>query len=269
MDVLTAALLGIVQGLAEFLPISSSGHLVLFQKWLGVEQHDLTFDVIVHVGTLFSVLTVYRSVIGKILKDIFLIRNWKNLSGGVHLSVAVVVATVPTAVIGLLFKSEFTRLFSSVQAVGLLMIMTGVLLFATRWLGQRNFDGFGEFSVLPRISFKKAFIIGVLQALAIAPGVSRSGMTIVGGLFLGEKGKSAALFSFLLAIPAILGAAVLQLRNLSFSGDVFGYLVVGLIFSYISGLLGLWLIIRVVGRGRLEVFAFYMWFMGVVALWFS
>lgn len=267
MGFLEAFLLGIVQGLAEFLPISSSGHLVIFQKWLGVENHDLAFDVVVHLGTLLSVLTIYRSVIFRIGRELFVLENWKNIKGGVHLALAVVIATIPTAVIGLLFKDFFTDLFSDIRSVGLLMVFTGTVLFATRWLGQKSFSGISEFRQLPQISFIKAFILGFFQALAIAPGVSRSGMTIVGGLFLKENGKDSALFSFLLAIPAILGAALLQLNDLSFAGGDWGYLLVGLVSSYITGVLGLWFILKVIGRGRLEVFAVYMWLVGLAAFW--
>ena len=129
MDVLTAIVLGIIQGLTEFLPVSSSGHLVIFQKWLGIQEHNLAFDVVVHVGTLFSVLTFYRRIIFKITKDILNPVHWKNRTGGVHLLGAVVVATIPTAVIGVLFRHQFKMIFSNINVVGALMIVTGGFFF--------------------------------------------------------------------------------------------------------------------------------------------
>ncbi len=262
-----AIFLGIVQGLTEFLPISSSGHLVIFQKILGLAEHDLTFDIVAHLGTLCSVLVVYRKVVWNIVGDCFTTVRHQKMSPGFQLVLFMFVASLPTGLIGFLFKDHFESLFNQLAAVGAFLCVTGVLLFATRKVPASG--SFGEVSVTAlnsQLSYAKAFTIGLLQGLAITPGISRSGTTIAAGLFLKLEKNSAALFSFLIAIPAILGAVVLQLRDMSWSGQSVSYLITGFFAAFVFGWLGLSAVLAAVRRGRLDVFSIYLWTVGGACL---
>ena len=275
MDFFQAVILGIVQGLTEFLPVSSSGHLVLFQKFLGIEEHSLIFDVAVHLGTLASVITVYFRFIRNTT-----VSGVKSISSGtmspeLKLILFVVAATIPTAVIGLSFKSTFESLFSNIMAVGICLTLTGFLLLLTRGRGEeRQQDGkaFLSFSIedLTTLSWQKALLIGLAQAGAIAPGISRSGTTIAVAILLGLPRNLAALFSFMLAIPAILGAGILQLKGITHLGpqDIMG-LGVGFAVAYVSGLAGLLGVLHFVKKGRLEVFTVYLWILGGACVFWS
>lgn len=263
-----AFFLGVVQGLTEFLPVSSSGHLVVFQKILEVDNNSLVFDVAVHLGTLLSVVTVYRSQIWKILKDLFAYFKNRQINQGVHLFVVVVIGSIPTALIGFTLKDLFESLFSNLFAVGLFFCVTGVLLFLTRGRTLASAkDDFSDLSGIEKVTIKQALIIGVAQGAAIAPGVSRSGTTIATGILLGVPRKIAALFSFMLSIPAVMGAALLQLKDVANLDE--GFLVslsVGLVVSYFAGLVGLSGVLHFVKKGRLEVFSVYLWILGITCV---
>ncbi len=276
LDFLQAVVLGIIQGLTEFLPVSSSGHLVLFQELLGVEEHSLVFDIAVHLGTLASVITVYFRLIKEtVISGVCSLKS-RTMSPELKLILFVVVATIPTAIIGLSLKSTFEAMFSNFTAVGMCLIVTGFLLLLTRERGKELSVGGGKaflsFSVedLKSLSCKKAMIIGLAQAGAIAPGISRSGTTIAVAIFLGLPRNLAALFSFMLAIPAILGAGLLQLRDITYLGsqDLMG-LGVGFIVAYLAGLVGLLGVLHFVKKGRLEVFTVYLWLLGGACVFWS
>ena len=264
MSIWEAIFLGVVQGLTEFLPVSSSGHLVIFQKLLGVAEHDLTFDIVVHLGTLCSVFVVYRAVLRQIVSDCFSSVRRLQMSPGFQLLVFMFVASLPTGLLGVLFKDVFESMFNQVVAVGAFLCVTGALLFATRTI--RSTGSFGDVSVAAlnsQLSYGKAFIIGLFQGLAIAPGISRSGTTIATGLFLKLDKNSAALFSFLIAIPAILGAVVLQLSDVNWSSQNISYLLTGFLAAFFSGWVGLSAILAAVRRGRVDVFSVYLWVVGI------
>ncbi len=269
MSLLAAVLLGLVQGMTEFLPVSSSGHLVLFQALLGVQQHDLAFDISAHLGTLLSIFTVFHRVILQTLRDLWAGLQERKINSGVRLVLYVVIGSLPTAVIGLGFKESFERLFDSTQAVGFFLLVTGLLLFLTRKKKSQD-KALGEelsrAEDLQGLSWRKSLVIGVAQGLAIAPGISRSGATIATGLFLNVSRKSAAMFSFMLSIPAILGASLLELKDVDWQSQDLSYLWVGGLSSYIFGLLGLWLVLKLTTQGRLEIFSYYLWVVGVVVL---
>lgn len=275
MDFLQAVVLGVVQGLTEFLPVSSSGHLVLFQKFLGIQEHSLIFDVAVHLGTLASVVTVYFKFIKETTVSGMQSLKTKTMSSELKLILFIVAATIPTAIIGLSFKSTFEALFSNITAVGVCLVITGFLLLLTRGKGsatQLNGKAFLGFSIedLNTLSWQKAVLIGLAQAGAIAPGISRSGTTIAIAILLGLPRNLAALFSFMLAIPAILGAGVLQLKDITHldSQDLMG-LGVGFIVAYLAGLAGLLGILHFVKKGRLEVFTVYLWILGGACVFWS
>ena len=256
---LSAALLGVVQGLTEFLPVSSSGHLVLFQSWLPVAGDPLAFDLALHLGTLIPVLWVYRADLSGVIVDTtqgegpFLDRP------GVRLLLLLVAATIPTAVIGLSLEDIFERLFHTPAAVGAAFAVTGTFLWLTKKLKKGSTPAHG-------LRWRHAVGIGLAQGLAITPGISRSGSTIAAGLFLGMDREAAARFSFLLSIPAILGAVVLKAGDLDFSGASMTPILVGVTTSAISGYIALRVLIRLVRAGDFSKFAYYLWPLAVFAL---
>lgn len=264
---LDSIIIGIVQGLTEFLPVSSSGHLVIFQKLLNFKEHSITLDLAVHLGTLLSVLTIYYSTIKKTLTDSLISLKTKKNTPGLQLMAVVIAASVPTAIIGLGFKSDFESLFSNILAVATCFFITGGLLFLTKRKSKESSmaiksDMLGE--KVKELTFVKAIIIGIVQGFAIAPGISRSGSTIAVGILLGVDRSVAAMFSFMLSMPAILGASLLQFKDVGeWSSDLIATLLVGGATAYIAGIIGLKLVLRFVGKGRLEVFSYYLWALSI------
>jgi undecaprenyl-diphosphatase len=258
---LQAAFLGVVQGLTEFLPVSSSGHLVLAQNLLGLKEPELLFDVAVHVGTLLAVLVVFRADIYAMLRGLW--ARDSEARQGRRLLLLVVAGSVPTALIGLIFKDTFEALFASTLAVGLALLVTGLLLTATRF-APRAMRG------LEQTGWGRAVIIGLAQGLAITPGISRSGATISAGLLLGLERELTARFSFVLSIPAILGALALQIKDLGpAAGTPATPLLVGAVVAAITGYAALKVLIKLVKGGRLHWFAYYCWALGLTALAWS
>ena len=272
-DWLQAALLGVVQGLTEFLPVSSSGHLVLFQQWLGesffaVEQAVL-FDLVLHVGTLLPVLWYYRADIGRIVTSWTGggdeptqpgLMGWLRADPDRWLAFLVVVGTVPTGLLGVGFKDVFESLFHGVQPVAIALLITGALLMATKWKSG------GEVGAL-KMTIGAALLIGFAQGLAITPGISRSGTTIAVALFLGFERSLAARFSFLLSIPAILGAVVLIAKDgVALDGASLMPLAVGFVSAMLVGYGALVMLVALVKRGGLHRFTWYLWPLGLAAL---
>jgi len=254
MSWLEAVILGLVQGLAEFLPISSSGHLALGQELLGVATEDVTFVVIVHFGTLLAVVTEFRG------------RIWELTSGFVtgdaqarRMTAYLIVGTLPAGLVGLFLENAIGSLFNSPLAVCGFLILTGIILFSTRFRkGERT-----------EIGLVDALLIGVAQAGAILPGISRSGMTISAGLWKGIDGEEAARFSFLLSCPVIAGATILKVKDLVESGVTADHafsLVVGAGVAYVSGIVAIRWLMAVVARGGLPRFAYYCWTIGLAGL---
>jgi len=251
---LQAVILGIVQGLTEFLPVSSSGHLVLFQTWLGdaffAQEHPLLFVLALHVGTLLPVLWFYRDSLREL-----------STERGRRMGALVLVGTVPTGLIGVLFKDHFETLFSSPDRVAVALLVTGALLFATRGREPTGDDD--------ALTVRTALIIGLAQGLAITPGISRSGTTIAVALFLGLNRELAARFSFLLSIPAICGAVVLEMKDgVDVSGTDWSAVGAGFAASMVVGYAALVMLVALVKRGGLHHFAWYLWPVGVAALIF-
>ena len=271
MEFIDAVILGVVQGFTEFLPVSSSGHLVLMQKILGFKEHSVRLDVALHLGTLLSLVTVYFRHIQKITLDVVAFPKTRERTLPLKAFLFVCLGSVPTAIMGLGAKDLFVSLFSEVQFVGGFLLITGVILFLTRYKpgDQEELQGtFNDFKGFETMTPLKALVIGFVQGLAIAPGISRSGATIAMGLFLGLNRSVAAHFSFLLSIPAILGASFIELRDINLS-DELGAMLVAVLVSYVAGLIGLMATLFFVKKARLEVFSFYLWALGlgVIILW--
>jgi undecaprenyl-diphosphatase len=258
MDWIQALLLGVIQGLTEFLPVSSSGHLVLGQRLLGLTEPHLLFDVAVHVGTLTAVVVVFADDLRLMVSS--LVPGRDRDGRGRRLLTLVAVGMVPAAIAGLLFRDAFEALYASILAVGLALLATGSLLMLTSMIprGTRNLKNRGLLT---------AFFVGVAQAIAIVPGISRSGATISVGLLLGLGRGSAARLSFLLSIPAILGALVLQLADVGAPAarDLMP-LMVGAGSAAVTGYLALRLLVGLVQKGRLHWFAFYCWTVGAASI---
>lgn len=270
MKFVEAIVLGTVQGLTEFLPVSSSGHLVLFQNLFGLKEPELLFDICLHVGTLSAVIIVFYREILDILKALLQIPARMKTAGGmmrlcqadpsIRMALLIVVGSIPTAVIGLLFKEITDQLFGSIAIVGCMLLVTGTLLWMTRRIS-------GDGRPVGRTTLKDALLIGIVQGLAILPGISRSGSTISMALFLGVDRKVAGRYSFLLSIPAIVGALVLGLDTPELHTTIpLATIIAGSVVSALVGWAALVILLRVVDRGQLHRFAPYCWLVGIVTL---
>ena len=264
MDVLKALLLGVVQGATEFLPVSSSGHLVLGSHLLGFVDQGITFEVMVHLGTLVSVLIVFRSdLLGMLYAPFQMLRG--NRSKSVYTSflwdLYVVVATVPAVVIGLGFKDAIEQSFQSVTLVCLMLIVTGVIMILSKYLPDRG----------NHVSAGRAWWMGCAQAAAILPGISRSGSTIFTGMLLGINRETAARFSFIMSIPAILGAAVLNLKEVVAAppdSTALMSLVAGTVAAAVTGYGAIVLLLDIIKKNRLPWFGYYCLFVAFTGLIF-
>lgn len=275
MNSTEAIILGIIQGLTEFLPVSSSGHLVLFQQLFGLKEAELFFDVCVHLGTLVAVIIVFRQ---EIIKIISVLLQLVSLAGQKEkflqkvksdpefkMAVFIVIGSIPTAILGLLFVSIADRLFSSALITGLMLMVTGLLLWLTRKAGTHAVS-----TSIGHLTPGKAFIIGIVQGLAIIPGISRSGSTISTGLLLGVDRETAARYSFLLSIPAIVGAGLLSLKEgFSQTNPAIWISLLGAVPAALVGYGALKSLLHMVKKGRLYVFAPYCWLVGILAILFS
>ncbi len=272
-----SALLGLIQALTEFLPVSSSGHLRLGHAWLGFEvPDDLLFDIVLHLGTLVAVLVVYRKRVGKLLADIG--RGLKDLSGGVESAMAkheglryfvlLIIATLPTGVLGVLLKDIVGGEAFTVPVVGGMLLINGGVLFVSRYFDKESPEEDDRTFAVGGIGIKEALIIGIAQGLAVCPGISRSGSTIVMALALGANRMKAAEFSFFLSIPAILGAVVLEIDPAAMQAGPGGMTpyIVGAVVSAGAGVLALIALLGVVKAAKLHRFAFYCWALGIAAI---
>jgi undecaprenyl-diphosphatase len=256
-EIVQVILLAAVQGLTEFLPVSSSGHLVLMQHLFGSQTGDLLFDVVLHGGTLFSIVVVYRRELGQLLRLDAAARGYV---------LAIVVGTVPAVLVGVLLGTIVEELFQSADTAAVGLLVTAGLLFSTRLAGDTGTVGADRWRP-QSIDWRHAFVIGCAQALAICPGISRSGATITAGLWLGLPRDEAARFSFLLSLPAVAGALLLELAG----GDLTARtgtagLVLGAAVAFAFGLLAIrWTALAVVQR-HFWKFAPYCLVLGTVVL---
>ncbi len=270
MSPFEAILLGVVQGLTEFLPISSSGHLVLFQHLLGFRQPEILFDVCLHVGTLAAICVVFFKEIKQMLVTLLLLPARSRAAGGlkklymtdeaVRMAALICFGSLPTALLGLIFHQFVDRLFASVAMVGVMLLVTGCMLWLTRRLGQPG-------RALMGLTVKDALLVGLVQGLAILPGISRSGATISAALFAGVDRETAGRYSFLLSIPAILGALVLEAdASISQATIPPEVMLIGAAVAAGIGYAALKILLFVVNRGKLHRFAPYCWLVGATAL---
>lgn len=264
MEIYQGIILGILQGLTEFLPVSSSGHLVLGQIYFNVTEFGLVFDVSVHMGTLAAVLVVYRSDILEILGSLYRFAGDRSLAGrdeNLTFAWCIAVGSVPTAIIGFGLKQFEHLLFTSSLIVGCMLIVTGTVL----WISRNHYrDGA---SAHAKLTTGRALVIGVVQGLAVIPGISRSGSTIAAAMFSGMDRARAAKFSFLLSVPAICGAQVISIKDAIENGGLIDPATIyGTIVSFIVGLIALKLLLKLVHTGKFHLFAPYCWLAGVLAL---
>jgi undecaprenyl-diphosphatase len=264
MNLFQSILLGILQGLTEFLPVSSSGHLVLFQHFLKMkESSDIAFEVFLHLGTLLAVLIYFRRMIFDLITSLF---KWRNSpQNQTHrynhsLILYIIVATVATGLIFLIFGNLFESFYSKPLIVAFMLLITGAIVFASDYVKGGS---------LPAVSMGviRAFLIGLVQGLAIIPGISRSGSTISASLFTGLRRKDAAAFSFLLSIPAILAANLKEFKVLAaLDPSMLGIYFAGFIAAFGVAYLVISLLITMIQRGNLKYFAFYCWGLGLLSI---
>lgn len=260
-----ALLLGVIQGLTEFLPVSSSGHLVLGKALLGIEINDITFEVFVHFGTLLAVMTVFRNDILLLLKGFVALVTFKGKSSneeekqGIKMLWLLFLGTLPAAVLGLLFKDYFEAAFQSPRFVCAALLVTGLLLLSTRFIKNKGAE----------LNVPNTLIIGFAQVGAIFPGISRSGTTISTALLLGIEREAAARFSFLLAVPLILGAsgkqAVDMLSDLPSTHEMIG-IALGTLAAYVSGLFAIKWLVSAIKQGMFDRFAYYCFVVGMIGI---
>ena len=270
MEIYQGVVLGILQGLTEFLPVSSSGHLALGRFFFGITEPGIFFEISVHMGTLLAVIVVFfddiKSMLLSLLKHIKTFTSLKQLRDGaskdkdLRMIMLILLGSIPTAFIGLFLKSYVDVMFRSVGFVGCMLLITGTFLWMTRNFSKTGVD-------IIKTTPQKALIIGLCQGMAVMPGISRSGSTIAAGLFLGIDRETSARFSFLLSIPAIMGAELVSMKdffaqNISLDmATVYGTLV-----SFIVGYAALIVLMKVVKKGRFHLFAPYCWILGIIAV---
>jgi undecaprenyl-diphosphatase len=266
MSILTAVILGAVQGITEFLPVSSSGHLVLLQKMFGISEPVLFFDTMVHIGTLAAVFAVLRRDIWNILRRII-----QPLTG------YLIIGTLPTVIAALLFRDHIEGAFASGTFLGFAFLITAGLLAASEFFSRKAGKTAATDNIFPAaavgvsgMKWPDALIIGIFQAIAIIPGISRSGSTLAGSLFRRLDRDFAARFSFLLSIPAILGALVLQIKDLAGGAGTAGIgaapLAAGTITAAVVGFFSVSLMLKIVRERSLTGFSIYTAVLGILVL---
>ncbi|MFU8860905.1 MAG: undecaprenyl-diphosphate phosphatase [Cyclonatronaceae bacterium] len=264
MDFIEAILLGILQGITEFLPVSSSGHLVLAQALLERDiDRSITFEIVVHFGTLFSILIIFRERIRLLIITIVrfltdprnMAVNWKN-EYNVRFVFYVLLSMIPAMLVGFLLKDYVEAAFASPVLTSSMLLVTGLLLYSTRFTTQND----------QNVTAMKGFIIGVSQALAIMPGISRAGTTITTGLFLRLKQTEVADFSFIMLLPVLAGAMLLEIQEIAGNGIesvAAAELTAAFFASFISGVIALKYLIKLLKGKSLHYFAWYCWFVGI------
>ncbi|MFC1710172.1 undecaprenyl-diphosphate phosphatase [Patescibacteria group bacterium] len=241
MNIVTSALLGVVQGLTEFLPVSSSGHLVIAQSMIpGFTQPGVLFDVILHAGTLSAIVYYFRKEIIKLkAKYIYYL----------------FIGTIPVVVIGFLFRPLAETFFTNLRLVGAALMVTGVI----NLMADRDWKRKGS------LNEKKSLVVGITQIFAIIPGISRSGSTIFAGIGMGMDRKKAAQFSFLLSVPAIVGANIVQIYFYGFSGiENISFYLIGFLTAFITGIFAINIVLKLLTKRKFSYFAYYCFIVGII-----
>lgn len=269
MNWIEAIVLGIFQGVAEFLPISSSGHLALLQHLFGITEGNLFFTEMLHFGTLISIVIVYIEDVKRIIIEFLrllgnLLTGKKNgdLTDHQRLGLLIIAGSVPTAIIGITFEDFFESLYTSLIPIGIALLVTGCLLWFAEKKGSENKD-------IQRMTLIDSLIIGIFQGMAIIPGISRSGSTIVAGLLRGLKKPLTTEFSFLLALPATFGAFLLGIIKVAKGGDgviINLPLILGVSLSTVVGIISIKALIKILNKNKLHYFSFYLWIVGAFTI---
>jgi len=269
LEIFRAVFLGIVQGLTEFLPISSSGHLALAQAIFGYEESGLTFEVFVHFGTVVSVLVAFRSEIGDILGALFhgLVRpgQWAHLwktNPNFRMNWLILIGIIPAGIAGFMVEEFVDQAFQNPLLVGVMLLVTALILWSSRYATIKD----------SHLDWKKSILVGLAQTLAIIPGISRSGTTITAGMWLKLNPELAAKFSFYLAIPVILGASFIKLLDIFSTGIPQGglwALVAGTIAAFLSGWVAIVFLMELLRKGKFSWFAVYCAIVGLLTIGIS
>jgi undecaprenyl-diphosphatase len=262
MELLFSLILGVVQGLTEFIPVSSSGHLVIFDALFNSSKYSVSYFALLHLGTVFSLLFVYWRDVGRIFlcfveslgdllkRDLYSIKNHPDKK----LGWLIIFTTLPTGIIGVSFNDFFEKLFSNLLITSLCLLVTGTILFLIK--GKSGTKGLSD------IGIRTALLIGIAQGCAIVPGISRSGLTISAGILCGFNQTTAAKYAFLVSIPSIFGAFVFEFQTLK---DIDLLICIsGFFASFISGYIAIKLVLKAVQKKRLVVFAWYCWTIGTL-----
>ncbi|MBO5994515.1 MAG: undecaprenyl-diphosphate phosphatase [Firmicutes bacterium] len=274
MTYLQAVILGLVQGLAEFLPISSSGHLALLENFFGIRESDMLFlTVMLHFGTLIAVFVVFWKDIWELLQELVL--TIKDLCTGMglklderpvrKLGVMIIVACIPTALIGVLFGDIFEGLYSKPIGIAIMLICTAILLILAETFGGGN-------RTITNLNYRNSIFIGIVQGIAIIPGISRSGSTLFASLLCKLDREFAVKFVFLISIPTILGSLILELPDgieAGVSGSEWGPVIVGVLVSFLSGLFAVKVMLKVVTNRKLKYFSYYLFVLAAVVIIYS
>ncbi len=249
VSIFQAIILGIIQGITEWLPISSSGHLALAQLFFGMEK-SVAFDVLLHLGTLFVLFIFFRKKLLELVIGIL-----KRDKKSIKLAIMIIIASVPTALFGLFFKDFLESLFDSILFTGIGFIITAIWIFASVYPKKKKNE----------LNYFHALLIGFAQAISIVPSISRSGATIATGLLLGIKKEEVVEFSFIISIPAILGAALLTAKDIAAITDIWPA-IIGTIFAGIFGYLSLSFLMNIIKKDKFYGFAWYCLVLGIIVL---
>jgi undecaprenyl-diphosphatase len=266
MSFINAILLGILQGLTEFLPVSSSGHLVLAQHFLGVkESENILFEVFLHFGTLLAVIIFFRKRIWELILSLFGKKDYRTTNNAHNdrmIIIYLIIATAVTGVVYLCAGNPIESLYHKPLVVAFMLIITGIIVFASDYVKKGNISA-------AKMGFPRIIFIGLIQGIAIIPGLSRSGSTIAASIFSGIKREEAAEFSFLLSIPAILGANLISLdlfHTLNFN-QLLVYLA-GFFAAFVIGYLVIGFLLTLITKAKLKVFAYWCWGVALISIIF-
>jgi len=254
LTIIQSIILGLIQGITEFIPVSSSAHLAIIEKFWGI-QVPVAFNIVLHVATLIAILIVFWKDIINIIKEFF---SFKLKSENFKVAVYIIIACIFTAIIGFSFKSLFKSFFTNLSIIGFALLITTFFLFMTKIkIKSKN------------LNFLNSVFVGISQGLALIPGISRSGSTISTGLILGIPKEKAIKFSFLIAIPAIIGAMIFEFKELTLSNINFVYVLVGFLIALIISYIFLKLLIKIVQNQKLHYFAYYTLALGLFLIIYS
>ena len=270
MSILEGLILGMIQGITEFLPISSSGHLVIAQTMFGISENNLAFDILLHAATFFAIVAAYsQTVIGMIrefflmLRDVFT-RKGAGLKENKYRRYIfyIIIGCIPAGVAGILLDDLVDSLFLQMPVVGLMLLLTGFVLCLAEKLSEHTTGEIGDLGVV------KSFVVGLFQMCAIMPGLSRSGTTMTGGVVMGLKKEDALEFSFLLALPTIAGSVVLKIGDIAQAIGTISIFpcLVGFFAALVSGYLSIILFKKIVQKSGLMGFSVYCWALGLIVL---